>query len=87
MQACDGVRLHLSNFGFPSIADIFCFLRISSIMVNHITLNLKRAASEQKVITWGIATFEDHRGSSEQSDTTPEASYLRDDIELGRIVR
>lgn len=56
-------------------------------MVNRITLNLKRASAEQKVIAWGIATFEDHKGSSGDSEGTPQPSYLQDDIELGGINR
>lgn len=70
-----------------TFTDVYRSIRISSIMVNRITLNLKRASAQQKVITWGIATFEDHSGSSYHDTRSPEPSYLHNDIELGRIPR
>ncbi|KAA1477983.1 hypothetical protein DENSPDRAFT_854681 [Dentipellis sp. KUC8613] len=40
----------------------FLHNHISSIMVNRITLNLKRASHVNSVIPWSISTFEEHRG-------------------------
>ncbi|THH07899.1 hypothetical protein EW146_g9171 [Bondarzewia mesenterica] len=65
----------------------FMHNQISSIMINRITLNLKRASLKQSIVPWGIRTFEEHdKGSTSSTLASSDAPHGGEEFEL-QIVR